>query len=127
MQNDCPLGWSESWNSEEEERDAGTCQSDYLCHVTQRIGLKMSPSSSTYLSVLSGVRRRLPNMPCCCVATALAKVKFSHRPGEERQPIILRHVLWFPPQSLMDNITLSIHSRLATLIILLLFIAVQMF
>lgn len=32
-----------------------------------------------------------------------------------------------PPQSLMDNITLSIHSRLATLIILFLFIAVQMF
>lgn len=96
MHKDCTMGCSESWNSEEEERDAGTCQSDYLCHVTQRIGLKMSLSSGTNLSVLSGVPRRLPIMLCCSVATASARVKFSHGLGEEWQPITHRLVLWFP-------------------------------
>lgn len=52
---------------------------DYLSCVTQRIGLKMSLSSGTHLSVLSGVLRRLPTMLCCSVATPSVGVKFVHK------------------------------------------------
>lgn len=86
----------------------------------------MSLSSGTNLSVLSGVPTRLPTMLCCSAATALVRVKFLHRPGEEWQPITLKPVLCFSAQSLMDNVTLSIHSCLGPFVILLLFITVQM-
>lgn len=56
-----------------------THKGDYLCCVTQRIGLKMSLSTGTNLSMLSGVPRRLPTMLCCSVATPSVGVKFSHK------------------------------------------------
>ena len=59
--------------------EAETHKGDYLCCVTQRIGLKMSLSSGTNLSMLSGVPRRLPTMLCCSVATPSVGVKFSHK------------------------------------------------
>lgn len=64
-------------NREKRVREAH--KSDYLCCVTQGIGLKMSLSSGTNVSMLSGVARRLPTMLCCSVASPSVGVKFSHK------------------------------------------------
>lgn len=65
--------------AKEREASRDTHKGDYLSCVTQRIGLKMSLSSGTNLSMLSGVPRRLPTMLCCSVATPSVGVKFLHK------------------------------------------------
>lgn len=87
---------------------------DYLCLVTRRIGLKMSFSSGTNVSMLSGVPRRLPTMLCCSVAAPPVGVKFYRK---KRQPIIHSIVLVSLSRSLMENTSSSIDSWLAALII----------
>lgn len=105
----------------ERRRDAqGHTLGDYLCCVTQKIGLEMSHSFGTNLSMLSGVLRRLPTMLCGSVATPSVGVKFPHKTSaRERMAAYYSHlVLMFPSQLLMDNITLSIDLCSAAVIML---------
>lgn len=122
----CSCCWSEDWTSKsgqkrERQRNAQRHTSGYyLSCETHKIGLEMSHSSGTNLSVLSGVLRRLPTMLCCSVATPSVGVKFSHKTSaRERMAAYYSHlVLMFPSQRLMDNITLSSDSCLAAVIML---------
>lgn len=100
-------------------RATETQKGDYLCCVTHGIGLEMSFSSGTNLSVLSGVPRRLPTMLCCSVATLSVGVKFPHKTRARgrmaayySQP---RPYVHFTKSDGQHNRTLLTHGRLPLL------------
>lgn len=72
----------------------------------------MSLSSGTNVSMLSGVPRRLPTMLCRSVATPSVGVELlAQDQSQERMAAYYSQPRpYVPPQSLMDNITLSIDS-----------------